>query len=511
MKLLTKVFITLLFFTFFAYAQQSGFGTLKGKWMAGDFHQHTYYTDGKHTLDEVITNGFKYGLDFQANSEHGGYRIQDGYNRYWDDPRYYPNNPIKGDYIESNSHQAMWRWQSLREYVYPHIISLRNNYQDKLILTGVEWNVPSHEHCNIMIQDLNNYPYVAIFEYYFDASDSDTSNPFVGDFLPAKNLVNSHEKAIEAARWMQEHFAGYSWMIPTHPERRNQWHVEDFRDLNNVAPLVAFGFDGLPGHQKETERGSFGVDSVGGGTYGGAGYFIAKVGGLWDAILAEGRHWWNFVNSDFHDTDGDFWPGEYAKTYAYVQDLNDNGEFEFNEIVSALRSGNSFAVHGDLINALEFTIKNGSDFATMGNDFKINRNSNVEITIAYKTPEKNNNGDKPMVHHIDLIAGEVTGKIQPNSPDYTKDINETTRVIRRLNGSDFSRTNDGWNRATVNLRVDKNTYFRLRGTNLAPNTAFETDPDGNPLVDSEQKRLDGVLEAWADLWFYSNPIFVYVE
>ena len=63
----------------------------------------------------------------------------------------------------------------------------------------------------------------------------------------------------------------------------------------------------------------------------------------------------------------------------------------------------------------------------------------------------------------------------------------------------------------VNLRVDKNTYFRLRGTNLAPNTAFETDPDGNPLVDSEQKRLDGVLEAWADLWFYSNPIFVYVE
>jgi len=79
--------------------------------MAGDFHQHTYYTDGEHTLDEVIENGFKYGLDFQANSEHGGSRYRDGYNHFWDDPTYYPVNPIKGDVkINNNGHQEMWRW-----------------------------------------------------------------------------------------------------------------------------------------------------------------------------------------------------------------------------------------------------------------------------------------------------------------------------------------------------------------------------------------------------------------
>ncbi|MDY6822034.1 MAG: hypothetical protein SVN78_10495, partial [Deferribacterota bacterium] len=169
MEFFVKFTFILLLFGSLAYAQNFGVDNTNGKWMTGDFHQHTYYTDGEHTLDEVIENGFKYGLDFQANSEHGGSRDRDGYNHFWDDPTYYPVNPIKGDVkINNNGHQEMWRWQSLGEYVYPHINSLRNNYQNKLILTGVEWNVPGHEHCDIMIQDLNNYPYVAVFEYYFD-------------------------------------------------------------------------------------------------------------------------------------------------------------------------------------------------------------------------------------------------------------------------------------------------------------------------------------------------------
>ena len=61
--------------------------------------------------------------------------------------------------------------------------------------------------------------------------------------------------------------------------------------------------------------------------------------------------------------------------------------------------------------------------------------------------------------------------------------------------------------------LDTSTYFRLRGTNVAVGTPFEQDEDGNPLADSEATNLDldGAAEAWADLWFYSNPIFVYVD
>jgi len=513
MKIISKIFFLLFLFTALVNAQNVGLGSVNGKWIAGDFHQHSYYTDGSHVLDEVMANGFKFGLDFQANSEHGGSRYRDGYNNFWDDPASYAINPIKGDVkINAEGHQEMWRWQSLSEYAYPHIQSLRNKYIDKSILTGVEWNVPGHEHCDIMVEDMNEYPYVAVFEYYFDEGDDDTSNPFYGNWLPEKKLEDNHEKAVAAAEWLQNNFAGHSWMIPTHPERKNLWHIEDFRDLNNVAPNVAFGFDGMPGHQKNSNRGGFGSESaVGGGTYGGAGYFIAKVGGLWDALLGEGRHWWNFVNSDFHGTGGDFWPGEYAKTYSYVKDLDDSGDYSTNEIVKALQSGNSFAVHGDLISDLEFSVKSGSNYVSMGDVFNVKRGDEIEITFAYKSPGKNNNGDKPVVHHIDLIEGDITGKIQPGSPEYTKDTNDTTRVLKRFNSSKFKKTSDGWNRASVKVKINNNKYFRLRGTNLAPNTPGETDSEGNPLLDFEQKELDGEEEAWHDLWFYSNPIFVNVR
>jgi len=58
-------------------------------------------------------------------------------------------------------------------------------------------------------------------------------------------------------------------------------------------------------------------------------------------------------------------------------------------------------------------------------------------------------------------------------------------------------------------------YFRLRGTNLAPNTLNETDADGNPLADAlvtiKTPDIPAAERAWNDLWFYSNPIFVYVD
>ena len=53
-------------------------------------------------------------------------------------------------------------------------------------------------------------------------------------------------------------------------------------------------------------------------------------------------------------------------------------------------------------------------------------------------------------------------------------------------------------------------YFRLRGTNMAPDTPGETDADGNPLLDVSGST-SGNEQAWSDLWFYGNPIFVYAE
>lgn len=117
-----------------------------------------------------------------------------------------------------------------------------------------------------------------------------------------------------------------------------------------------------------------------------------------------------------------------------------------------------------------------------------------------------------LMDHIDLIAGEIRGKIDPASPDFTNATNETTKVIATFTSKDWRTDRDGYNVITYRVKdLDKSMYFRLRGTNLAPGTAYETDAQGNPLPDAlvtQKTWLDGADEAWADLWFYSNPIFV---
>jgi len=66
--------------------------------------------------------------------------------------------------------------------------------------------------------------------------------------------------------------------------------------------------------------------------------------------------------------------------------------------------------------------------------------------------------------------------------------------------------------------VEGNMYFRLRGTNLPPGYPNETDAAGNPLIDDmvcgtgqAAPLCNDSNKAYADLWFYSNPIFLETE
>jgi hypothetical protein len=85
--------------------------------------------------------------------------------------------------------------------------------------------------------------------------------------------------------------------------------------------------------------------------------------------------------------------------------------------------------------------------------------------------------------------------------------------------------------------VTSSQYIRLRGTNLPASVPNETDANGNPLPDlatnasgpanlrikcddagcpahlamvNGQRYSSYDVAAWADLWFYSNPIFIEV-
>ena len=59
--------------------------SVKGKWMSGDFHQQTNYTDGSEPFFDVMEKNVDYGLDWWANSEHGVERNRDGNGNYWDE------------------------------------------------------------------------------------------------------------------------------------------------------------------------------------------------------------------------------------------------------------------------------------------------------------------------------------------------------------------------------------------------------------------------------------------
>ncbi|MBP7901558.1 MAG: hypothetical protein KA015_01955 [Spirochaetes bacterium] len=486
---------------------------IPGEWIAGDFHTHTYLTDGRNKQSTVAEKAFRiYGLDWFANSEHGGTSVLNPDGVVWPSGTVY-----KGD--KAGGIDTMWRWQSIADYSWPllfdEVTGLQREYADNILIQGVEWNVPSHEHASVAFIGQTSPKAVSEFEYCFDALDKDTSLSSSG--LLKRN--STHEDSLAAVKYLQDNFKDSAWIVLNHPSKNLKYSAKDLRDYNNAGPDVFMGFEGMPGHQKNPAgRGGYKNNpgnadyEVRARTYGGADYFMAEVGGVWDSLLGEGRRIWVFVNSDFHnEKSGDFWSGEYDKTYMHV-----NGSKNQKAILEGMKSGNVFVVHGDLIDNLYFTATaDDRNTATMGGELTASPGSDISVVIKFKSPSVNNNGDEPKVDHVDLIAGDVNMKYAPADSGYLSGTNETAKVIARFTERDWIKSSGYIVIRTCMKGLSKNKYIRLRGTNLAVNTPGETDAGGNPLVDPIDTAGTDVeastQRAYADMWFYSNPVFLTVE
>ena len=126
-------------------------------------------------------------------------------------------------------------------------------------------------------------------------------------------------------------------------------------------------------------------------------------------------------------------------------------------------------------------------------------------------------GAMPRVHHVDLIAGNVAARAEPGTPEYDQAVNPSTRVLARFATADLPRDAEGYFVVQHVVNMATSQYFRLRGTNLDVNVAGEMQ-DGEPLADAKiegadnQARFDAINDRnYADLWFYSSPIFVMVR
>jgi len=636
-------------------------GKTPGKYVTGDFHNHTTCSDGAISMQKLVKKvtdktETPWGLDWFVQAGHGGtgnrnctlaedaslgtpaypYVAGQGPTTTWSNS--IGPARIKGDNGGVGGNGNMWRWQSIQEFQYPQLEYLAAQKNLPLFM-GLESVVAGHEHSSMSIitgqmpsaldtsslptapgyTPLGNANALAQWSYCFDRNDADksrgnTTGSAVGNnwncsvtgsanaadpswnttaqkLIPAGGAgvgTRGHLKTVEAMKWMAQNHPNGSFYVPAHLERAgpffadgNQgFNIEHLRNLNNAAPGIAFGMESQPGHGASANRGEYQpnrnnfagtqVDSVGGTTYGGTGVYAGYVGGLWDALLGEGRNFWFFASSDWHNRGSfgpddrrstqDFYPGEYQRDHVMVR--NGADKLRAQTIVNGLRTGNSYASSGQLIDRLAFVAcvsypglaarsnaaveaiavaaaANNTDIdvagcATMGEKLVVRAGAEIVVAVVVRDPAGANYApytfpnpsllqvginqalNMPVLDHIDLIRGLVTGYKAPGSADYAGEWprnanwlkpdgtttglsavpaavkNTSATVVKTFNAASVT----PW--ATVNSGVDNtpllkmsyripavkaSQYLRLRGSNLPAAVPFETDADGNPLAD----------------------------
>lgn len=603
-------------------------------------------------------------------------------------------NASNGTPLSAQANPRMWRWQSVQEFQYP-VAEYLTALKGVPTFLGVESVVSGHEHTSMGVitgqlpksldnvslpsgpgyTPLGNANALSQWTYCFDRGDTDNSRgggqgwecSVPGSMnaadpnwnataakLTNNSGLNGHLKTVEGIKWMAAYHPKASYYVPAHLERAgpfnpngsNGFNIEHLRNMNNAGPMVAFGFESQPGHGASSDRGEYrpnrnnfgnGVrrDSVGGTTWGGTGVYAAQIGGVWDALLGEGRNWWFFASSDWHNrgdfgthdvrTTQDYWPGEYQRDFVMVRTGAD--KMRPQTIVDGLRSGNSFAASGQLVDRVAFvacasykgfgfrsdaavealataaamsnTDTDVAGCATMGEKLKVRPGAEVVVAIVVRDPSGINFSpysfanpslaqvginqplNAPVLDHVDVIRGMVTGYKQPGSADYAGEWpdqwiqnpdmarvpaaakNTTAALYKTFNESTWATASGNPEYKTMVFRipaVSASQYIRLRGTNLPAGVPYETDANGNPLSDvytndsadnravapmtipctvtgsnvpangvthtvndgkidgcpnhlavvDGQKMVSYDVAGWADLWFYSNPIFIEV-
>ena len=471
----TSVYLSILFLMFGfqnpALAQDKPNRT----WLAGDHHIHSRYSvgwdrevdppapiKGGDAIYPTPMNSLMakyYGLSWMVTTDHGG-----------------PNHSKVN-----------------LEMAYPELLYSRKVVPEVIQFYGMEFDTPGADHSSLIIphshDESNNLHSI---ESQFNKREPHPADP----------SWDTEPRMLEALQFMNK-MSKKPVVIANHPSRSasdlgvyGKDDPAELRDWNDAAPDIAVGMAGAPGHQaaalnpdstfRERPRGGYGEFP----TMGGFDQMTAKLGGFWDSMLGEGRHWWITANSDSHvhwrEGGSDFWPSEYSKTYVYAQKNHD-------DIIDGIRNGRVFVTLGDLISELSVKVEGGHHTANIGGAIHIAKGEDVRVTIRFKDPDTLNSWKQnPKVTRVDLIIGEVIGPVTNRDSDN----NPTTQVIERFTESNWS-VNGEYREITYTIsKIKKERYIRVRGTN------------SNELEPQEDKKSES---PWDELWFYSNPVFIDIE
>lgn len=487
------------------------------RFRAGDHHVHSSFSsDGQYPVQTHAAMAARHGLDWMVVTDHGGVA----------------------------HHKLSW------DLLVPAIEAAAAANPGLLVFPGLEWNVPGADHATVVLPPgPQTVPVLREFEATYDAA-----------VLVARRVLNrlSSDDGEPVALAGIRHLAAQvragrvpmALMVANHPSRRGVDSPHELRAWRDTDPSVAIGMEGAPGHQSGAippSRGGRGrprgyydqgpsVDSFRGfdpgagtgrdpfRTYGGFDAMTATVGGVWDAMLAEGRPWWVTATSDSHQVYGDtrvpgsadhattgtrgpavdtgvvqryadFWPGQYSRTLVGAETADHTG------ILRGLRSGVVVAAHGRLVDGLDVRVRSLGDGdrhgVTLGGRLPACRGDDVELTVTVQPAAgPNAAGAVPRLRLLDVVAGPVTG------PAVDRD------AVAAPETAVAARFEVGAGEVTVRhvfRSVGRSFYLRLRGSD-----GNRVGPDGDPLVDP---FVSGPTDEdpWADLWVYANPVFVDVS
>jgi len=380
------------------------------------------------------------------------------------------------------------------ERSYPELLMSRAAVPEVIQFFGMELDTPGADHSSLIVPHTHDEAeHLATLEHDFAKYDA----------WPLDSLRDTEPRMLEALAAMSG-LEARPVVIANHPSRSasdlGEYGLDtpaELRGWNDAAPEVAVGMAGAPGHQARTLEPDGSLDSnAPRGAYarfptmGGFDQLTARLGGFWDSMLGEGRNWWITANSDSHvnwrEGGADFWPGEYSKTYVLAERSHD-------DILEGLRAGRIFVTTGDLVSEVDVFASAGGRsrrIAGIGGELVVDPGAEVEVTVRVRDPARPNfHGDNPAVARIDLIVGDITGRLA----DSTIDRNPTTHVEHRFTAEQWRRDGEVLEMRTRIGPLERSGYLRVRGTNT---DALEPEPDPRG------------EDPWTDLWFYSNPIFL---
>lgn len=430
-------------------------------WQPGDHHVHSEWSvdwdrsttpptpvpggDSPYTRTRNAQQASRYGLTWMVHTDHGG-----------------PGHSVV-----------------TRDHAWPALQQARRDVPALVQFNGMEFDVPAAEHASLIIApSARERDELVEIERRFSRNE------------PVDGVRRDDAQTMLDALAHMRDLPAPPLMVVNHPSRTatgvGQWgevEPDELRAWHDAAPRVLVGMEGAPGHQAiRSERGLY--RNAAAPTFGGFDQMTTQVGGVWDTLLAEGRRFWITATSDSHhnlrDGGRDYDPGEYSKTYVWARR-------DAHDILDGLRHGRMFAVTGDLIDALELTVRaadGSTPAATLGDTLTLPAGSTMHVELKVRQPATPNaHGQHPVLAQLELIVGHAGGDEAPRMQ------------TRRWNANEW-RTEGRWKIVRWELPVPEGGAFvRARGSSTREPTPLPDVPGEDP---------------WQDLAFYANPVFVEV-